>query len=267
MIAVIAGTGTLPVEACKNLLKLKDPFFVISLFPEDNFLALQQVIQNNSEIVCQKFYKVEQILNLIKGRNTKKILFIGKVDKSHLLKNFKFDWLAVKMLASIIYKSDSALMDHLVRKLEMDGFSILKQNEVLGSLIVKPGVLTGKITPSLKTDIEMGIDAAIKISHLDIGQTVVVKNQMILAIEAIEGTNNCIKRGIKLGKNNVIICKAAHKNQNHKFDLPTLGPDSLKNLSKGDVAAIAWLSNKTLIAQQDEFIKKAQSLGITLVSY
>jgi DUF1009 family protein len=113
----------------------------------------------------------------------------------------------------------------------------------------------------------MGINTAIQLSRLDIGQTVVVKDQMIIAIEAIEGTDQCIKRGIELGKSGVVICKAAHQNQNHKYDLPTLGPGSLENISKGDVAVIAWLHDKTLIAQQQEFIQKAQALGITLVSY
>lgn len=267
MIAIIAGTGTLPLEACKSLLKQNKPFFVISLFPSDNLAALQQMVNNQAEVIFQEFFKLGQVLSLLKSKKTEKVLFIGKVDKSNLLKNLKLDWLAIKMLASLICKSDAVIMERLVKELEANGISVLRQDEVLDSLMVAPGILTGNLTDSLKADIKMGIDTAIKLSHLDIGQTVVVKDQMVMAIEAIEGTDKCIRRGIELGQNNVVVCKAAHQHQNHKYDLPTLGPGSLKDISKGEVAVIAWLHDKTLIAQQEEFINRAHDLGITLVSY
>ena len=260
MIAIVAGTGTLPAEACKRLISRNERFFVIVLFADDNLIQLQQVVQDYAEIITQECYKAGQILDLLKRKHTKQLLFIGKVDKSHLLKKFKLDWLTVKILSSLLYK-------RLVKELDDNGISVLKQSQVLDSLFVPPGILTGTLTENLAIDIKMGIDTAIQLSHLDIGQTVVVKDQMIMAIEAIEGTDKCVRRGIELGKNGVVICKAAHQNQNHKYDLPTLGPGSLENISKGEVAVIAWLHDKTLIAQQQEFIKKAQALGITLVSY
>jgi UDP-2,3-diacylglucosamine hydrolase len=266
MIAVIAGTGALPVEACKSLLKRNEPFFVIVLFPEDNLAELQQVVCG-SDIISQECYKAGQILNILKTKRTKQVLMIGKVDKSHLLKTFKFDWLAIKLMTSLLHKSDAAVMERIVKELVDNGISVLRQDQVLDSMMVKPGILTGSLTDNLHADIKMGIGAAIKLSQSDIGQTVVIKNQMIMAVEAIEGTDKCIARGIELGKNNVVVCKAAHKNQNHKYDLPTLGPGSLSGIKKGDVAVIAWLHDKTLIAEQENFIKKAQELGITLVSY
>ena len=112
----------------------------------------------------------------------------------------------------------------------------------------------------------MGIATAQSISRIDVGQTVVVKNGMVLAVEAIEGTDRCIKRGIDLGKKNIVVCKATHAHQNKKFDLPTLGPTSLQNIKKGDIKVIAWQASKTLIAHKETFIKRAQELGITLVS-
>lgn len=267
MIAIIAGTGTLPIEACKNLLNRNQPFFVVCLFREDNFTEIQAAVQGRVEVIHQDVYKAHQVLNFLKEKQTCKVLFIGKVDKSHLLKNFKLDWLAVKMLASLLYKSDAVVMERIVKELENNGIEVLHQSAVLESLFVSPGVLTGKLTPDLEKDIQMGISMALKMSELDIGQTVVVKNQMILAVEAIEGTDQCIQRGIMLGKTGVVVCKAAWANQNKKFDLPTLGPNSLKNIEAGQVAVVAWHSDKTLIAQREEFVKMAQARRITLVSY
>jgi DUF1009 family protein len=267
MIAIVAGTGTLPIEACKNLLSRNQPFFVVCLFPEDNFTEIQAAVQGRVEIIHQDVYKAHQVLNILKEKQTRKVLFIGKVDKSHLLKNFKLDWLAIKMLASLLYKSDAVVMERIVKELENNGIEVLHQSTILESLFVSPGVLTGKLTPDLEKDVQMGIGTALKMSEFDIGQTVVVKNQMILAVEAIEGTDLCIQRGITLGKSGVVVCKAAWANQNKKFDLPTLGPNSLKNIVAGQVAVVVWLSDKTLIAQREEFVKMAQTRGITLVSY
>lgn len=266
MIAIIAGTGNLPVDACKSLLKKKQPFFIISLFPQDNYEKILDIIGDKKLIITQKFYKAAQILKILKERKAKKVLMIGKVDKRNILKKFKLDWITIKFFASLISKSDTTIMEKIVSMFNEQGIEILNQNEILKSLLVPPGILTGKLTQKLKENIDFGINTAKKISEFDIGQTVGVKDKMVLAVEAIEGTDSCIKRGIELGKNNVIICKAANNNQNKKFDLPTLGPDSLKNIKKNEVQAIAWTSNQTFISDKETFIQKAKELGITLIS-
>lgn len=266
MIAVIAGTGRLPVHACQNLKHQNKTFFVIALFPHDNGNELQATVADYAEYVTLPFFKVSTILHELQQRQTTQLLFIGKVDKRNLLSQVKLDWLAIKLLASIISKSDSAIMEKLISELHKYGISVMSQVDVLGGLMVEPGVLCGKVTPAMQTSISMGINAAIALSECDIGQTVVVKDNMILAVEAIEGTDLCIQRGISLGKKDVIICKAARAHQNKKFDLPTLGPTSLDHIKKGEVAAMAWLSTHTFIADKEAFIKKAQDLHIALIS-
>lgn len=267
MIAVIAGTGDLPLEACKSLLNDQKSFFVITLFPEQNLQALQEVVQDQAEIIAQSFYKPGQILDLLVKKRTTQLLFIGKVDKSNLLKHLKFDWLAVKMLASLVYnRSDKAIMERLLQELHDHGIEVIKQDEILKRLLVPPGVVAGTLTTEQEYDINVGMQAAFAIAHADIGQTVVVKDKMVVAVEAIEGTDACIKRGIQLGHGNVIICKVARHDQNKKFDLPTLGTASLAQLKKGDISVIAWSSSHTLIAQLQDFIARANELGITLVS-
>lgn len=266
MIAVIAGKGRLPIHACQSLLQNQKPFWVLVLFPEDNLQQLQTAIGTGVELIVQEFYKVGKILQTLKDKQTKKVLFIGKVDKQYLLSHIKLDWFALKLLASLLYKSDSAIMERLLQELATHDIEVISQAEVLDTLMVPPGILCGSTNADLERSITMGLNTAIKISECDIGQTVVVKNAMILAVEAIEGTDNCIKRGIELGKDKVIICKAARHNQNKKFDIPTLGPHSLENLQPGQVEAIAWLASHTFIADQDEFVKRAKKLGITLVS-
>lgn len=266
MIAIIAGTGNLPVESAKSLLKQNKNFIVICLFPQDNEEKLKKSVPTNSQVISQPFYKAGKILKLLKKKKVTKLLLVGKVDKRNLFKNIKLDWFTLKTLAKVATKSDTLLQEAVVKEIEAHGIKVLKQSEILKSLFVKPGLLTGKLTKKLEEDITFGLETANKLSTIDIGQTVVVKDKMIIAVEAIEGTDNCIKRGIELGQKDVVICKTAHKNQNKKFDLPTLGPKSLEQIKRGQVKVIAWHSNKALITNRDDFIKKAKELNITLVS-
>jgi len=266
MIAIIAGTGNLPLQACKSILEGPKKFFVISLFPHENGAELKRVLPDSIEVVQKPFYKAKTILDLLIEKKTKKVLFIGKVDKQNLLKKVKLDWLAIKLMATLATKSDMSIMNKIEEVLSQHNISLIYQNEILGKMLVPPGVLTGTLTKNLKANIEMGLKVAREMSKCDIGQTVVVKNKMVLAIEAIEGTDACIKRGIDLGKEKIVVCKAIQKNHNKKFDLPTIGAETLKEIKKGEIEVIAWGSRETFIANKEDFIRRAEELDITLVS-
>jgi len=266
MIALIAGTGTLPIQACKSFLVSKQDFFVLSLFPEDNLEQLKKALPAYVKIIHEPFYKADKILTLLKKHKTKQAFFIGKVDKQNLLKKFKLDWFSLKLMASLVTKNDQNIMNKIGIELEKRNIQLLSQQDVLGSLLVKPGVITGTVTPELQASIDMGMRVAEEISRLDIGQTVIVKDKMILAIEAIEGTDECIKRGIQLGKKDIVVCKSAHAKQSKKFDSPTIGPETLRQVKMGEIKAVAWQSSQTFIADKEEFVVRAKKLGIALVS-
>ncbi len=267
MIAIIAGTGHLPLDAAKALLEQKKIFIVICLFPNDNKEILEQTLsEKNIKIISQEFYKAGTILSLLQENFVTEVLFIGKVDKSNLFRNLKLDWLCVKTLAKAATKSDQTLMEAIINTVQDYGITVLKQSDILKNLFVKPGVLCGKLTQEIEEDVNFGLNVADKLSLIDIGQTVVVKNKMIIAVEAIEGTDNCIKKAIEFGHDNLIICKTAHKDQNQKYDLPTLGPKTLENIKAGQVKAIAWHSDKTFISNFDQFVRLAKNLNITLIS-
>jgi len=227
---------------------------------------LQQAIPSSITIIHKPFYKTHTILKLLKEQNTKQVLFIGKVDKQNLLKKIKLDWYAIKMLATLATKSDMSIMNKIAKLLEEHGMHILEQHTILSKLLISPGILTGTITPQMQESIDMGLDIANKLSSCDIGQTVIVKDKMILAVEAIEGTDACIKRGIELGKKGIIVCKTANMNHNKKFDLPTIGSHTLATIKPGQIQTIAWQSTQTFVADKETFIDKAHKLGITLVS-
>lgn len=265
VVGIIAGTGILPIAACQALRTQKTAFCVINLFPQDNGIALVHAA-GQAPVVAQDFYRVSTILDILVQHNVTHVLMIGKVDKQHFFKNIKLDWLAVKLLASVAYKNDQKILQRIVDEFAMHNITVLRQHEVLPALLTKPGIISGQINEATQHDINIGMQLAQTISKLDLGQTVVVKNSMILAVEAIEGTDACIRRGIALGHGGVVICKAAQSAHNPQFDLPTLGSATLQNIKPGDIRAIAWLSQYTLIADYSEFIAAAEALRCALVA-
>lgn len=262
-VALIAGSGILPVEAARRLARDGIPFFILSLFPENNGEALTQL---NVDVISESVLKLSKILRLLKQRGTTDVLFVGKVDKRHLLGKLSYDWLLTKLLAKAVFKRDSEVMQLLIHELEKQGIETLSQREVLDHLFIPPGVHAGKLSRPIEQDVALGIRVAEQLSQADIGQTVVVKQGMVLAVEAIEGTDECIARGIQLGNHNVVVCKTARTTQSDKFDIPTLGPETLAALPDDTVRAFAWHSRRTMIADYEAFIQYAQEKKITLIS-
>lgn len=265
LVGIIAGTGSLPVAACQALRNQKKKFFVINLFPQDNGIALRHAA-GDAPVIAQEFYRASTILDILLQHNVTHVLMIGKVDKQHFFKNIKLDWLAVKLLASVAYKNDQQILQRIVDEFATHNITVLRQHEMLPGLLTKPGIIAGQIDAALQHDIDFGMQMAQTISKLDLGQTVIVKNSMVLAVEAIEGTDACIRRGIELGRGDIIICKAAQSAHNPQFDLPTLGSATLQGLRPGDVRAIAWLAQYTLIADYQKFIDTACALSCTLIA-
>ena len=111
-----------------------------------------------------------------------------------------------------------------------------------------------------------GLDMAKKIGGLDIGQTVVVKNRAIMAVEAIEGTDACIRRGGQLGRGDVTVAKSAKPKQDMRFDVPGVGPDTLDSMVEAGASALVIEAGKTLVVDRDAMVKKADQHGITIVA-
>ena len=105
-----------------------------------------------------------------------------------------------------------------------------------------------------------------KIAGLDIGQSIVVKDKTVLAVESIEGTDEAIKRGAKYGKEGIIVIKVSKPNQDMRFDVPVVGPDTIKLLGAVKAKAISVDANKTLIIDKEETIKLANDLGVGIVA-
>jgi DUF1009 family protein len=115
-------------------------------------------------------------------------------------------------------------------------------------------------------DVEFGWPIAKDIAHRQIGQSIVVKEKVVLAVEAIEGTDQALRRGGKLGRKGVVAIKVAKENLDLRFDIPTVGPETVKTLKDAGVSCLAIEAGKTLVLDKEEMIILADKAGISIVA-
>ncbi len=260
---LIAGKGQLPVELAKNAKENGFDIIAISLSGDN---------RNELKKYCQKVYdfapgQLQKIKDVLQKNEIKQLTFIGKVEKSIVVRRPKFDLLAIEYLKRAKRLNDDAIMLFIVDELAKIGITVLDQTIFIKNLLIPRGIL-GSIKPNEAqiSDVEYGYKIAKEMGELDIGQSVVIKDRMIMAIEAIEGTDRCIKRGCRLGKKDSIIVKVSKPNQDKRFDIPAFGLDTLKNMKKYKANLIAVEANETILVDSKKTIEFANKNNIVVMA-
>ena len=261
-IGLVAGYGAFPLELAQTLKNHGYAVHVAAIQEEAS-----KVIEDIADTV--DWVSVGQIKKLIKtmqSRDVTELVFAGKVQKIHLFRNFKPDLLAAKILFQAKDKKDDSLMLGIVKALADKGITVRSQVEFAHDLLAGEGHLFGpKPTEQMLKDIKFGFPQAKAIAGLDIGQTIVVKDEAVLAVEAIEGTDEAIKRGGALGKSDVTVIKVAKPNQDQRFDVPAMGVGTLETMAASGCTAIGIEAGQTLLIEKDKLAETAKRLNISIV--
>lgn len=267
-LGIVAGGGEIPfilVEECK---KRNKDFFVI--FLEGHAQKKHARSEIDYPNITIKLGEVGKGVKYLKQNNVKDIVMIGNVKRPSFVE-IRPDWWTTKFLAKIARKAfgDDKLLKSIIYNLEKEGFNFVAVNDIVSSLLAPSGVL-GRHKPDKKTriDIKRGIDVALTLGKLDVGQSVIVQEGIVLAVEAIEGTDELIKRSqtLKRQGNKGVLVKMKKPNQDKRADLPTVGIKTLENVKKAGLGGVAIMAGATLIVGIDEFIKKADELGLFVIS-
>jgi UDP-2,3-diacylglucosamine hydrolase len=157
----------------------------------------------------------------------------------------------------------AAIADELA-KIQVD---LLPATTFLGDSIAKLGLIAGpKLSSQEEYDIELGWNIAKEIARLDIGQTIVIKNGTIVAVEALEGTNETIKRGGTLAREGAVMVKVSKPNQDMRFDVPVIGVETIRVASESGVRVVAVEAGKTLLLERDAIIALANGVNMSVVA-
>lgn len=264
VLGILSGIGHLPVEVARSAREQGYQVVAVGVVPDiDPELAPSVDCYYDINIG-----KIGKIIATLKKHKVTRVTMIGKVTKEVLYKAGAVvpDLRAIKILATIPDRKDDTIMRAIVKELEDDGIQVMDQTVLIRPLLPTPGVLTRrKPTEAELADMEFGFKMAKAIGGLDIGQTVVVKNRAVMAVEAIEGTDNCILRGGYLGKGGVIVAKAAKPSQDQRFDIPGFGTKTLESMMHAGATGIVIEAGNTLISEREKVVALADANGITIM--
>lgn len=264
-LGIIAGKGAFPI-----LLAEKVKF----LSPQTEIYSVGFIGETNKKIrkyaLDFKLIQLGQlgtIIEYFKTQKVDKVVMGGLIKHERIFdKNVKLDDIAKQMFDKMKDKKADSILATFADELKKEGIELLPLLDLLGDSVADKGVMTEtQPNETHLSDMDFGFKIAKEISKLDIGQTIVVKNKCVLAVESIEGTDICIFRAGKLAGKDTVIIKVAKLHQDFRFDIPIIGPRTMKIMHKIRSRVIGVESKKTCIVDKEEVIRLANKYEISIV--
>ena len=261
-IGLLAGAGEVPVYFAERAAQFEIRIVSVS-FSDDIHRKLEPLVDKAYSISLGRTGK---IFTILKGESVTDLVMLGKFDKKIIFKPSFFDLRAVKILKNLATQEDKTLLLGVIEELEKEGFHVLDQKELLGAIFPSKGVLTER-KPSKKEmeEIEYGLPIAKKLADMEIGQTIVVRNKTVVAVEAIEGTDKTLERGCELSRGKCIAIKVSRTNQDYRYDVPGIGPQTLESLINGGASILALEAGRVMVVDQPRIVKMADHANISIV--
>lgn len=207
------------------------------------------------------------LLDRLREKNIHEAVMAGKVTKQVLVDSSAgFDAKTQALLGRLKSASVKAVLGQIGRIFAKEGVKLIDSSSFLKHLLCPKGVLTAEHpSQAQNADIRFGMQVARTVASLDIGQTVVVKKRVVIAVEALEGTDAAVRRAHKLAGEGLVVVKLASPSHDMRFDIPVLGREGLAVFKEAGVACVAVQANKTLLLDRDELIAEANKARMCLV--
>lgn len=262
-IGLIAGNGNFPIEFAKAA-KAKG-YAVVAVAHEGE--TLPELEQLADTVVWIKVGQLGKLIKAFKDRGVRDVLMAGGITKTRLFSGALPDLRGAALLARMVAKKDDSILRAVAEELESDGITVRESTLFLDNLLAPAGVLTRrKPSKDELKDIAYGWQLAKEIGRLDIGQTVVVKDLAVLAVEAIEGTDEAIRRGGRLCREGAVVVKICKPQQDLRFDLPATGLRTIETMREVKASCLAIEAGKTIMIERDAVLAAANAAGIAIAA-
>ncbi len=273
MLGLIAGEGRLPFLVAAGAKKAGLKVICVGLAETAEYRLADEV---------DKFYRVALArpgswIRKLRKHSVTRTIMVGRVSKGRLFTPWRIlrylpDWRAFRIYYWRL-RNKNKLTDSLLCALadELASGGIILENSIMycKEHLATTGMITAEpLQPSIEGDIEFGWEIVKKLGELDIGQAIAVKEKEVIAIEAIEGTAEMIKRAGRFCKSGGwTLIKASKPQQDMRFDVPCVGPDTIRSLTENGGKCLVIEADKTIMIDKSETIKLANQLGITIFGH
>ncbi len=262
-LGIIAGSGVYPLLLADSARRAGVRKIVAAAFIGETDSALAQRVD---AIEWMRVGQLGRLLKCFEAAGVHHAIMAGQI-APHNLFNLRPDFKALLLLARVKQRNAETLFGAIADELTTVGVELLPAFTFLEEHLASVGLIAGR-EPNRRemADVAFGFRVAKEVSRLDVGQTVVVRNGTVLAVEAFEGTNEAIKRGGMLGRRGAVVVKVSKPNQDMRFDVPVIGPQTLATAAAAKVRVIAIEAGRTLLLQKEELVAAAESAGVSIVA-
>lgn len=263
-LALLAGNGVFPVLVARGARAVGVEVVAVAHRDETD-----PVIEG--EVDACTWVKVGELGRTIKtfvGAGCDHAVMAGGIGKVRALGSVRPDIRGAAFLLKNRTLQDDGLLRGIADELEKDGLPVLSSTRYLPELVPEKGRLTRKSPRASEVeDIEFGRSVLRATARFEIGQAVVVKEGLVFAIEAVEGTDEAIRRGGELARGGAVVVKAAKQGQDLRFDVPAIGPETIALMKNVGASVLAVEAGRTIILERDEVVRTADAAGIKIFAF
>ncbi len=265
ILGLIAGNGKFPLLFARKARSKGYKLITIAIKGDTSFLL---------RFFVDKIYWVgagdlKMLFEILKKENVKKVIMAGQVNPDNLFdKNVKIDEEFQKLFQAMKNHKADTIFAAVADRLKSEGMELIDSTFLISEYLAPRGTLTRRgPTERELADIDFGRRLAKQMGAIDVGQTVVVKEKAILAIEAMEGTDRAILRGGQIARGGAVVVKTSKPQQDNRFDIPVIGPRTIHHMISCRASCLAVESGKTLLIDREKTVRLANRAKICLVSF
>ncbi len=261
-LAIIAGKGAYPILLAQSAKKQSVKRVFAAAFVKETERDIEKYAD---EVKWVRLGQLQALLDTLQQSGIKHAVMAGQITPTHLF-TIRMDKRMLTLLKNLAAKNAETIFSAVANELKSIGIELMPASMFMETYMPQAGLLSKREpTESEKLDIELGIKAANATSSLDIGQTVVIKNGTILAVEAFDGTDETIRRAGKLGGPGSVVVKLAKRGHDMRFDIPVIGTHTMKILRKAKASVLAIEAGRSILLEQDLIIEEANRIGLSLI--
>jgi DUF1009 family protein len=263
ILGIVAGNGVYPRKLADAARKAGVKRIVAAAFSNETDPALGQHVD---VIEWLRVGQLSRLLSFFREQQVHHAIMAGQIEPKNLF-DLRPDWKALLVLAKLKQRNAESIFAAIADELAKIDVELLPATSFLEDQLAPAGLIAGpKLSRREEHDVDLGWKMAKEIARLDIGQTVIVKNGTVLAVEAFEGTNDAIKRGGALARKGALMIKVAKPNQDMRFDVPVIGVETIRIATEAKLRVIAVEAEKTLLLERDAIVDLAERSNISLVA-
>ena len=263
ILGIIAGNGVYPEVLAAAARKTGVKKIVVAAFTDETDPAIDKHVD---VVEWLRVGQLGRLLKFFRENGVHQVIMAGQIAPKNLF-DLRPDVKALVVLAKLKQRNAESIFTAIADELGKADVHLLPATTFLEDDLAAKGLISGaKLSRAEEEDVDLGWSIAKEIARLDIGQTIIVKNGTVLAVEAFEGTNDAIKRGGVLAREGAVMIKVAKPNQDMRFDVPVIGIETIKIAGEAKLRVIAVEAGKTLLLERDKIVDLAKRSNISIIA-